>query len=551
MSKNYLLLFLLFASLNLQAQIQPPSFEWVKSFGGLYHDYVTDMAVDEAGNVYTLGYFQDIICFDSLCLHTYGSGLHSDIFIVKHDSLGSLLWAKSYGGKKDDRSYDLIIDPIGNILITGTFFRPILFDVFRLNPPGWGGIFLTTISSAGEVIASRSIGGDRYDVAPKMLLDSKQNLWIAGYFNSSYLDFGDTIIYKKPQIPNEIFVAKINAQGKTVQIRRMPVLDSSPKQIIALVKDGNDQIFLAGSFGDTLLVEDQILSTGKSFHHFLLSLDTTGNMKRYQLFTDLRISDLGISDGSNLCVLFQARDTTVLNEVLIPDGNLVLAKYNQELQVLWLSQARIYHGNHTKLISNQNQLYVGGSFYDSFELEGKLYEINTSFWDPDIFLLRYEGDNGRLVWARTMGSFAPDQFAFISSTRNGKLYVSGYFSENYTYVDDFTFNNSYFLTQDIWIGRMSKDSFPKPVIPENPIPAIWKVFPNPFIDSLYVSGKFESPLQLTLFDLQGRLVWELSVQTPASPTQIPISVPGLSPTLYFLIVQDKQQRLAYKLLKQP
>ncbi|MDP8201509.1 MAG: T9SS type A sorting domain-containing protein [Candidatus Tenebribacter burtonii] len=50
--------------------------------------------------------------------HEIGSG-HTDIYILKTNSLGDSLWSKSFGGAINDIAYDLVEDSEGNFIVTG------------------------------------------------------------------------------------------------------------------------------------------------------------------------------------------------------------------------------------------------------------------------------------------------------------------------------------------------------------------------------------------------------------------------------------------------
>jgi hypothetical protein len=74
---------------------------WAKSIGGNNESYSFLLAIDAKGNVYTSGNFTDSIKFDP------GTGVKNlsakgdeDVFILKYNDKGNLLWAKSFGGNQ-------------------------------------------------------------------------------------------------------------------------------------------------------------------------------------------------------------------------------------------------------------------------------------------------------------------------------------------------------------------------------------------------------------------------------------------------------------------
>ena len=95
---------------------------WVSTFGGTSYDEGNAVCIDKEGNVYVAGDFRSpsIIIGSSTFFNSTFDGIDSDIFIAKYDSKGHLKWAKSAGGKKNDRATNISIDTLGNVIIIGT-----------------------------------------------------------------------------------------------------------------------------------------------------------------------------------------------------------------------------------------------------------------------------------------------------------------------------------------------------------------------------------------------------------------------------------------------
>jgi hypothetical protein len=95
---------------------QAPSWVWAKSAGNAKGHSI---AVDAKGNVYVTGYFEsDSLTLGSITLRRAGG---KDIFVVKYDPNGQVLWAKSAGGMNDDYGASIAVDASGNVYVTGYF----------------------------------------------------------------------------------------------------------------------------------------------------------------------------------------------------------------------------------------------------------------------------------------------------------------------------------------------------------------------------------------------------------------------------------------------
>jgi len=115
---------------------QIPAFQWVKTFGSIQQDYISDMAIDKNGFLYVLGTFSDtlhanpsdplfpiinnVIEFnaDSNQIVNIGNGA-SQLFFAKLDPQGNAVWVKNLGSLGFETSNAIVIDNSGNIIISG------------------------------------------------------------------------------------------------------------------------------------------------------------------------------------------------------------------------------------------------------------------------------------------------------------------------------------------------------------------------------------------------------------------------------------------------
>lgn len=96
-------------------------FEWVKTFGSSY-GYRGEVVIDTANYIYTSGLFQDTMNLDfgTTVLEVIADG-DADVFYVKLDLDGNLIWYKQVGGSGYDTSRDLELDFEGNLITMGRF----------------------------------------------------------------------------------------------------------------------------------------------------------------------------------------------------------------------------------------------------------------------------------------------------------------------------------------------------------------------------------------------------------------------------------------------
>lgn len=132
---------------------QAGNFVWAKQIGGLANEIGYSIAVDNFGDVYTLGCFAGTADFDPnlgvFNLSSLGLG-DDDVFVSKLDSSGNFVWAIQMGGLTEDRGYSIDVDISGNIYSTGLFSDTGDFDpnsgVFNLTSIGQQDVFIHKMS---------------------------------------------------------------------------------------------------------------------------------------------------------------------------------------------------------------------------------------------------------------------------------------------------------------------------------------------------------------------------------------------------------------------
>ncbi len=97
---------------------QAPDWLWAKAYGGINHDEGRSIARDESGNLYVTGSFQsNAIIFGKDTLKNAGLIGTSDVFLVKYDPIGSIMWATGFGGNGHDEARSIAADGNGNLAL--------------------------------------------------------------------------------------------------------------------------------------------------------------------------------------------------------------------------------------------------------------------------------------------------------------------------------------------------------------------------------------------------------------------------------------------------
>lgn len=157
-----------------------------KSIGSAESDGATDILVDNYSNILLTGYFSSTMdCDPSNSTFNLTSLGYEDVFTLKLDNMGNLLWGKAFGNNNFNRGNSIAIDQDGNVY-TGGFFRGICdidpgTNVVPINSNGYMDIFLQKLDQNGDFLNAITIG----DIGDDHILDFKiinSSFYICGNF---------------------------------------------------------------------------------------------------------------------------------------------------------------------------------------------------------------------------------------------------------------------------------------------------------------------------------------------------------------------------------
>ncbi|MBK7855604.1 MAG: hypothetical protein IPJ79_12505 [Bacteroidetes bacterium] len=132
---------------------------WTKSAGGMFRDFAYSIVHDGNGFIYLTGTFQGpSISFDTITL-AHNGGIDQDFFLVKYDENGNVIWANGGGGMNSEISNSIATDNNGNVLIAGYFNSPSLsIGSFTLTTNGDCDIFVLKYNNNGNLIWAKVQG---------------------------------------------------------------------------------------------------------------------------------------------------------------------------------------------------------------------------------------------------------------------------------------------------------------------------------------------------------------------------------------------------------
>ena len=259
---------------------------WAKSIGLLSSG--ASICLDQYNNVYTTGYFVDVVDFDpGIGIYNLSSYGAKDAFIQKLDANGQFIWAKNIGSVGDDYGNSIKIDSSGNVYTTGNFKNTIDFDPgplsFLLNSMGGTDAYVLKLDSLGNFIWATSIGDTSDENATSLYIDIQHNIYTTGSFTGTVdFDPGVGISHLISAGTQDAFIQKLDSGGHYLWAKRYGSTDLDVGNSITI--DSLSNVYVIGTFTGTVDFDPSngvynLVSTGPANDIFISSLDSNGQFK--------------------------------------------------------------------------------------------------------------------------------------------------------------------------------------------------------------------------------------------------------------------------------
>ena len=444
------------------------NFLWAKNIGGLDDDRGHSIVLDTAGNIYITGSFFGTIDTDpDVAVYNLTSNGNNDIFILKLDSDGNFVWAKSIGGSSSDVGLSLTIDNSDKIYLTGWFSDIVDFNpdsgVFYLT--GSSDVFVTKFDTNGNFIWAKGMGGSYYDQGNSITVDDFGNVYTTGTFQLT-ADFDpDTSIFNLiSNGSSDVFISKLDFMGNFLWAKSLGGNNYTNDEGNSLTVDNIGNVYITGSYSGMVDFDPGVdVYNLNSFNKdiYVLKLDTYGD------FIWAKSMEGGNSDRG-------------ISIALDEDGS----------------------------------VYITGVFYGTVDFNPNIQtHYLTSNGETDIFLTRLDS-HGNLVWAKNIGgsSYETSYCITIDTFRN--IYMTGYFRDS---ADFNPSSENYYLYSncDFSLFTLKFSQTPEAIADHINITQmqfqLYQNVPNPFKNetefSFYLPKKLE--VKFTILNLIGEVVEEL------------------------------------------
>ena len=229
---------------------------FVIGFGGSSDDVAADVVLDADGNIYVTGSFQNSMDVDPGAgeFILEASGLN-DVFLIKYNALGELVWAHRFGEDFTDDGKELVLGDDGFLYMSGGYRIEMKFagvaDSITLSNPGFTtDVFLAKFNLDGEAVWARSFGGGGSDFVDGLAYWNDM-LFLTGDFTTTIdLDASAAVDNHSSNGLNDVFLCAYDTDGDYLWGHTFGGSSADFGHDLATDNDGN--IYMTGNFNNTI-----------------------------------------------------------------------------------------------------------------------------------------------------------------------------------------------------------------------------------------------------------------------------------------------------------
>jgi len=362
-------IFLLVLSVgSVLPQQSPPEIEWERTFGGSKQDQANSIVSTPDGGYAVAGFTE-----------SKGAG-GSDIWVLKLDAHGEILWDKAFGGGGKDQANAIVSTPDGGYAIAGF-----------TDSKGAGNhdLWVLKLNARGNLLWDRTFGGVNWDQAESIVSTSDGGFVVAGFTSS------------KGAGGHDVWILKLDASGNLLWDKTFGGSKYDLAYSIVSTPDGG---YAVAGFTES--------KGAGSWDAWVLKLDASGNLLWDKTF------------GGNERDEFHSVVSTF-------DGGIVVAgttyskggggfdvwvlKLDSRGDLLWATR---FGGSEVDVATSLNFTPGGG-----YAVAGITKSKGEG--DYDIWLLNLDA-RGNLLWDKTFGGKNQDWATSILLTLDGGYAVAGY-----------------------------------------------------------------------------------------------------------------------------
>lgn len=368
---------------------------WQKTLGGTGGDFGYSITSSADGGYVVAG---NTLSNDGDVTGNHGN---SDVWVVKLNSTGAIVWQKTMGGSSGDYAYSITSTSDGGYILAGTT-RSNDGDVTGNH--GDVDIWVVKINGTGNIVWQKTYGGSGTDWGNKIISTSDGGYVVIGYTNSNDGDVSGN------HGQNDGWVIKLNSTGG---IMWQKLLGGSLTDLLNSVTTTSDGGYIVT--GSTYSNDGDVSGNHGDRDGWVIKLNSTGNIVWKKLYGGTALDDLGsiiaTSDGNYIIVgATQSNNGDVSGNHGFYDGWII--KIDGNGNIIWkkVMGGSGLDGFNSALINSQNELVVIG------ETQSNDGDVSGFKGGEDVWIVKLDANGNTLDKKVLGGSDNEAGLEFIASS---------------------------------------------------------------------------------------------------------------------------------------
>ncbi len=479
---------------------------------------IADAAVDNNGSVITVGSYKNSYTFGTSTITSTGG---YDMFILKNDANGNLVWLKGIGSSAgDDEAQGVSTDAFGNIYVAGYFNGSISIGNTTLTSTGDADVFILKFTADGSLIWANQAGGTNRDQGFDIKVDALGNSYLTGRFYGT-ANFGGISLNTNSSYA-KTFTAMYDANGNALWAKEATSTADNYGNSVTFDASGN--CYVMGYFSLAMTFSGVTITPRiNNIDYFLVKYNASGNLewaKRIDgdFIANLKYMTHIVSDAAGN--IFIAGSENVSNT-----KTSMIAKYSSDGNLIWKK---------TGLSNFQNFAYdIALNRNGEISIIGNAVTIltfdNVTINKSGMYIARFDAQ-GAIIAAYQSTNTTPSSengFAVCTDDYNN-IYCAGFFSGTPSFGPSSLSTN----TSDVFIAKITSNALNVNNNKQSPL----IVYPNPVIGStLFISNADDAPYEI--INSMGQVVQRGTIENSS------IDVSALPSGLYILKTEKGNARI--------
>lgn len=539
---------------------QYPNYDWHFESKGDSSEYGLDLTLDNSGNIITIGVFEDTVDFNpgpdvyQLSDNSGGFGF----FIQKLDSTGGFIWAKALLGSPFSLSpfsfspFAVAIDSNNNIIIISNSYNT--------------DSFIVKLDSNGDYIWAKSFNGSG-TIRPRALhIDSSDNIILGGnYSGNPDFDFGPDSMYTGSHEGHDIFLQKLDSDGNFIWVKTMTGSgngSSYTDRIESIITDSSDNIYVSGDFSKT----DVDFDPGPGFHYmsatvwsdiFVQKLDSDGNfLWAFQLagWQEDR-SLLTLDNNENLIICGEFGSTAdfdpgpgvfnMTSTSIHSNRDFFFLKVDSSGSFIWaksIEKADQFNFMTAVKTDSENNVYTTASFQRGIDFDPgpEVHWIAPTSGGKNTYILKLDS-LGNFIWQTAFGGTNHPYSMDIDNS--GNIYITGTINQTSDFDPSPTNSTNEMVNGDwdFYLVKLNQNATVS--VPDNDFENSFFLYPNPTSSQVSFDSGSEVVIEVVIYDIAGKFIKSTNPETNV------ISLSELTPGTYIIKFIGNERTVTKKIIK--